>query len=211
MRRERKKSAAKSSSKFGKGLVEKSKPNLDIMSRIGKKPVIIKEGVIVSVGEEVVEIKGRETLMVIPILSGIKVEKKENELTFTPKNETKQTLSNWGTMRALVQNAISGAAKDFTKSLVIEGVGYRANMEGENLVLSLGYSHPVKFEVPKEVKINVEKNVVNISGANKQLVGETAARIRRLRKPEPYKGKGIRYSNEVVKRKAGKKAAGKTG
>lgn len=181
------------------------------MSRIGKKPVVIDEGVTVTIGEGVVEIKGAETLMVLPVLPGIKVEKKENELTFTPKNETKQTLSNWGTMRALVQNAISGATKDFTKSLVIEGVGYRANVEGENLTLNLGYSHPVKFEIPKGVKISVEKNVVNISGASKQLVGETAARIRRLRKPEPYKGKGIRYSNEVVRRKAGKKAAGKTG
>ncbi|MEX2033150.1 MAG: 50S ribosomal protein L6 [Candidatus Colwellbacteria bacterium] len=181
------------------------------MSRIGKKPVIINEGVTVSVGEETVEIKGAETLMVLPILPGITVEKKENKLTFTPKNETKQTLSNWGTMRALVQNAISGTTKDFTKSLVIEGVGYRANVEGESLILSLGYSHPVKFEIPRGIKINVEKNVVNISGAGKQLVGETAARIRKLRKPEPYKGKGIRYSNEVVKRKAGKKAAGKTG
>lgn len=200
-RRERKKSAARCFSKYGK----------NTMSRIGKKPVIIEEGVTVSVGKESVEIKSEGTLMVLPILSGIIVEKKENELTFTPKNETKQTLSNWGTMRALAQNAISGAAKDFTKSLVIEGVGYRANIEGDNLVLTLGYSHPVKFEVPKEVKINVEKNVVNISGADKQLVGETAARIRRFRKPEPYKGKGIRYSDEVVKRKTGKKAAGKTG
>jgi len=181
------------------------------MSRIGKKPVIIEEGVTVSVGKETVEIKGGEVLTVLPVLPGITVEKKENKLTFTPKNETKQTLSNWGTMRALAQNAISGAVKDFTKSLVIEGVGYRANIEEECLILNLGYSHPLKFEVPKGIKINVEKNVVNISGASKQLVGETAARIRRLRKPEPYKGKGIRYSNEVVKRKAGKKAAGKTG
>lgn len=181
------------------------------MSRIGKKPVIIKEGVTVVLGEGMVEIKGQENLVVLPILPGITVEKQENELVFLPQNETKQTLSNWGTMRALTQNAISGATKDFTKSLVIEGVGYRANVEGENLILNLGYSHPIKFEVPKEVKINVEKNVVNISGPNKQLVGETAARIRRLRKPEPYKGKGIRYSDEVVKRKAGKKAAGKAG
>ena len=181
------------------------------MSRIGKKPVIIEEGVTVSVGKETVEIKGGEVLTVLPVLPGITVEKKENKLNFTPKNETKQTLSNWGTMRALAQNAISGAVKDFTKSLVIEGVGYRANIEEGYLILNLGYSHPLKFEVPKGIKINVEKNVVNISGASKQLVGETAARIRRLRKPEPYKGKGIRYSNEVVKRKAGKKAAGKTG
>lgn len=200
LKQERKKSAARCFLKYGK----------DTMSRIGKKPVIIKEGVTVNVGKGSIEIKGEGTLMVLPILSGIIVEKKENELTFTPKDGTKQVRSNWGTMRALAQNAVSGAAKDFTKSLVIEGVGYRANVEGENLILNLGYSHPVRFEVPKEIKISVEKNVVNISGTDKQLVGEIAARIRRLRKPEPYKGKGIRYSDEIVKRKAGKKAAGKT-
>ncbi len=181
------------------------------MSRIGKKPVIIEEGVTVNILEDAVEIKGQTTTTALPILPGIKIEKKENELIFIPGNETKQTLSNWGTMRALVQNAVSGAARDFTKSLVIEGVGYRANMEGEKLVLSLGYSHPVRFDIPKGVKITVERNVLTVAGADRQLVGETAARIRKLRKPEPYKGKGIRYEGEIIKRKAGKKAIGKTG
>ncbi len=165
----------------------------------------------VAVGEETVEIKGAAATLTLPILAGIKIEKKENEIILTPENETKQTASNWGTMRALLQNAVSGAAKDFSKTLVIEGVGYRANLEGENLILNLGYSHPVKFNVPKGIMVSVEKNVLNVSGADKQLVGETAARIRKLRKPEPYKGKGIRYANEVVKRKAGKKAVGKAG
>ncbi|MBI2594767.1 MAG: 50S ribosomal protein L6, partial [Candidatus Colwellbacteria bacterium] len=148
------------------------------MSRIGKKPVIIEEGVTVNILEDAVEIKGQTTTTALPILPGIKIEKKENELVFIPGNETKQTISNWGTMRALVQNA----------SLVIEGVGYRANMEGEKLVLSLGYSHPVRFDIPKGVKITVERNVLTVAGADRQLVGETAARIRKLRKPEPYKG-----------------------
>lgn len=164
-----------------------------------------------SVTEGSIEIKGANGEATLPILPGVSVEKKENEIVFTPKNDAKQTLSNWGTMRALTQNAISGAATDFTKTLIIEGVGYRANPEGEKLVLSLGYSHQIKFDIPKGVKIAVDKNTVNISGADKQLVGETAARIRRLRKPEPYKGKGIRYANEVIKRKAGKKAVGKAG
>lgn len=181
------------------------------MSRIGKKPIVVAEGVAVDIGAGSVEIKGADVAMTLPILPGIKVERKENKLIFTPENKDKQTISNWGTMRALVQNAISGAAKDFTKSLIIEGVGYRASVEGENLVFNLGYSHPVRFEIPKGVKITIEKNVVNVSGADKQRVGETAARIRRLRKPEPYKGKGIRYVGEVIKRKAGKKAVGKTG
>lgn len=181
------------------------------MSRIGKKPVIIEEGVTAEIESGTIMIKGANSTITLPILSGIKVEKKENELVFTPENETKQTFSNWGTMRALTENAIKGAGKDFSKSLVIEGVGYRANVEGESLVLNLGYSHPIRFKVPNGIKITVEKNVVTIAGADKQIVGETAARIRRMRKPEPYKGKGIRYSNETIKRKAGKKAVGKAG
>ena len=181
------------------------------MSRIGKKPIIIEDGVTVDAGESAVEVKGPTATITLPILPGVKIEKKEREIIIIPENETKQTISNWGTMRALLQNAISGAAKEFTKTLVIEGVGYRANLEGENLVLSLGYSHPVKFSIPQGIKVSVEKNVLSVSGADKQLVGETAARIRRKRVPEPYKGKGIRYADEVVRRKAGKKAIGKTG
>lgn len=181
------------------------------MSKIGKKPVTIGEGIIVNVGEDVVEIKGGNSILTIPILPGVKVEQKENNLVFTPRNSTKQTLSNWGTMRALVENAIKGAAEDFIKVLIIEGVGYRANVEGQNLLLNLGYSHPVKFGIPEGIKVTVEKNTVSVAGPSKQLVGETAAQIRRLRKPEPYKGKGIRYADEVVRRKAGKKAVGKVG
>lgn len=181
------------------------------MSKIGKKPVLIREGVTVNVGERSIEVKGANGEAALPILPGVKVEKKENELIFIPENDSKQTLSNWGTMRALVENAVRGASQDFTKNLAIEGVGYRANVEGEKLVLNLGYSHQIKFDIPKGVKIIVDKNTLNLSGADKQLVGETAARIRRLRKPEPYKGKGIRYTDEVIKRKAGKKAVGKTG
>lgn len=181
------------------------------MSRIGKRPVIIREGVSVNIGEDIIEIKGPSTAVNVPILSGITVIKKENELVFAPTDATKQTMSNWGTMRALTENAIEGLAKGFTKNLAIEGVGYRANVEGENLVLNLGYSHPIKFNIPEDVQITVEKNTIRVAGPDKQLVGETAARIRRLRKPEPYKGKGIRYINEVIKRKAGKKAVGKTG
>lgn len=179
------------------------------MSRIGKRSIVIEDGVVINVGEKVVEIKGKNADLKLPILPGIKVEKKEKQLLFTPENQTKQTMSNWGTMRALAQNAISGSTRDFSKSLIIEGVGYRASLEGENLVLSLGYSHPIKFKAPNGIKISVEKNVLKISGADKQLVGETAARIRKLRKPEPYKGKGIRYADETIKRKAGKKAVGK--
>ena len=181
------------------------------MSKIGKRPILIPEGVAVNVSEDTIEIKGSNGETVLPLLPGIKVEKKDDQLVFIPQGETKQTQSNWGTMRALTDNAINGALKDFSKSLIIEGVGYRANMEGEKLLLNLGYSHTIRFDVPKGIKITVDKNTLNILGSDRQLVGETAARIRRLRKPEPYKGKGIRYSDEVVKRKAGKKAVGKAG
>ena len=181
------------------------------MSKIGKKPVVIGEGVTVNLGEDSIEVRGEGIALSLPILSGIKVQREENELIFIPQNSTKQTISNWGTMRALTENAILGAAKDFTKTLIIEGVGYRANVEGQKLVLNLGYSHSVEFNIPEGIKITVLKNTVSVAGPSKQLVGETAAQIRRLRKPEPYKGKGIRYSDEVVKRKAGKKAIGKTG
>ncbi len=181
------------------------------MSRIGKKPIILEEGVEVEIKEAVIEIKGPNASLKVPILPGIKVEKKDNQIIFTPQNNTKQTLSNWGTIRSLVQNAVFGATRDFAKSLIIEGVGYRAALDGQDLILNLGYSHPVRFSVPEGIKVKVERNTITVGGADKLLVGEMAARIRRLKKPEPYKGKGIRYSNEIIRRKIGKRAVGKTG
>lgn len=181
------------------------------MSKIGKKPIVIPEGIAVEVKEDVISVKGKNAELSVPVLSGINVELKDGELIFSPSGKDKQTISNWGTLRALVQNAVDGASKNFTKTLIIEGVGYRASIEGAELVLSLGYSHQIRFPMPEGVNITVEKNSVIISGPEKELVGEVAAKIRRFRKPEPYKGKGIRYSDEVVRRKAGKKAVGAGG
>ena len=178
------------------------------MSKIGKKPITIPEGVVIDIKDGVINIKGKNAEAVVPILPGIEVSQKEGMLVFTPEDKKKQTVSNWGTLRALTQNAIFGALEDFTKALVIEGVGYRANIEGNELVLNLGYSHSIRFEIPEGVIITVEKNNVTIAGSDKALVGEVAAKIRSFRKPEPYKGKGIRYSDEVIRRKAGKKAVG---
>ena len=113
---------------------------------------------------------------------------------------------NVGTMWSLARNAAQGVLSEFSKVLEIEGIGYRASIEGDTLVLSLGYAQPVRFKIPKDVSVRVEKNVITISGVDKQLVGETAATIRQLKKPEPYKGKGIRYRGEIIRRKAGKKA-----
>lgn len=181
------------------------------MSKVGKKPIVIPQGVTVTVGADNLTVKGKEGTIVLPILTYTKLESKDNLLTVTSKGENKQELANWGTMRALAQNAINGVASGFTKELEIQGVGFRASMEGANLVLNLGFTHPIKFETPAGIKISVEKSLVKVFGADRNLVGQTAAKIREFRKPEPYKGKGIRYKGEVVKIKAGKKVAGATG
>jgi len=181
------------------------------MSKIGKKPVIIPEGVKVEIKDDAVLVEGPSATLGIPLLEGIKIELKDGRVNFLAEDTTKQTRSNWGTMRALVQNAVQGVTESFKKRLIIEGVGYRANVEGEELVLQLGYSHLVRFPIPEGIKIAVQKNSIEVEGPDKALVGETAARIRNLRKPEPYKGKGIRYSDEVIRRKAGKRAVGAGG
>lgn len=181
------------------------------MSKIGTKPVTIPEGVTVDIKNGEVEVKGKNAALSVPFLDGVEIQKKDSEIIFSPSKKTKQAMSNWGTMRSLVQNAVTGVTEDFSKELVVEGVGYRANVEGKELVLGLGFSHQIKFSIPDGIEISAEKNVIKISGADKAQVGETAAEIRSFRKPEPYKGKGIRYSDEVVKRKAGKKAVGSEG
>ena len=181
------------------------------MSKVGKKPITIPQGVTVTVDADKLTVKGKEGSIVLPILKYTKVESKDNQLTVTSGGANKQELANWGTMHALAQNAINGVAAGFTKELEIQGVGFRASMEGANLVLNLGFTHPIKFTTPEGIKISVEKSTVKIFGADRNLVGQVAAKIRAFRKPEPYKGKGIRYKGEVVKIKAGKKVAGATG
>lgn len=181
------------------------------MSKIGKKPITIPDGVNVSLQDSRLEIKGKEGTITLPVLPHIAVEVKDKEIIVTSSAEHSQGRSNWGTMRALAQNAVSGVSSGFTKELEIQGVGYRASMEGNTLVLNVGFTHPVKFPVPATIKIAVEKGFIKIFGPDKNLVGEVAAKIRAIKKPEPYQGKGIRYKNEVVKIKAGKKVAGATG
>lgn len=181
------------------------------MSKVGKKPIIIPQGVTVTVGADILTVKGKEGSITLPILAHTKLEAKENQLTVTSGGEDKQALANWGTMRALAQNAINGVGTGFTKELEIQGVGFRASMDGANLVLNLGFTHPIKFVTPEGIKISVEKSTIKVFGADRNLVGQVAAKIRAFRKPEPYKGKGIRYKGEVVKIKAGKKVAGATG
>ncbi len=177
------------------------------MSKIGKQPIAIPEGVSVQIKNGILEVKGKNGNLNIALLPGIKVEVTPAEILFTCDGKSKQAINNWGTMRALVANAVHGANNDFMKELLIEGVGYRAEIQGDNLILNVGFSHTVNFPIPQGIKISVEKNQIKILGSDKQIVGETAAKIRRIKKPEPYKGKGIMYKGEVIRRKAGKKAA----
>lgn len=181
------------------------------MSKIGKKPIDIPEGVTITEKDDILEVKGKNAVLTVPILSGIDMKTEDNSITLSPANKQKQTLSNWGTMSALLKNAIHGSMNDFSKELAVKGVGFRVALEGNVLVLNVGFSHQVKFPVPEGVKVTVDKNNIKVEGASKWLVGETAANIRQIKKPEPYQGKGIRYVDEVVRRKAGKKAAAKAG
>jgi large subunit ribosomal protein L6 len=177
------------------------------MSKIGKKPITIPEGVTVTVGSDFIEVKGKNATLSVPRLQGVTAKIANNEVVFTIESDTKQVKSNWGTLRALTQNAITGATENFKKSLIIEGVGFRAALEGTTLVMNLGFSHQIRYAIPQGITITIEKGNLTISGADKALVGQVAAKIRSYKKPEPYLGKGIRYSDEVIRRKVGKKAA----
>jgi large subunit ribosomal protein L6 len=176
------------------------------MSKIGKKIIIIPEGVTVNIGKTEITIqKGSET-MTVPVLSGVKPVREESELRFELLRNSKQARSNWGTQRALTANAVTGLMEGFEKILILEGVGYRVTKEGEGLTLNLGFSHPVSYTAVPGISFEVEKNTLKIRGRDKALVGKVAAEIRDMRPVEPYKGKGFRYHDEIVRRKAGKKA-----
>lgn len=177
------------------------------MSRLIKKPIAIASGVTVQEKDGEVLIKGPKGEEVLRILPGLSVKVGEDGVKVDTLNNTKQTRANSGTMWALIRNSIEGLSEGFKKTLEIQGVGFRAIMEGKTLVINLGYVHPVRFESPEGVTIEVEKNLIRVSGNNKEYVGQAAAQIRAFKKPEPYKGKGIRYQGEVVRMKAGKKAA----
>lgn len=153
------------------------------------------------------QVKGKNDELSLKIIPGIGVEIKDKIIVLKVLDKSRQSRANWGTMRALLNNAIIGVSEGFLKILEIEGVGYRAAMEGDNLILSLGFSHPVKVTPQKGIKISINKNMIKISGIDKNLVGQVAADIRALKKPEPYKGKGIKYQGEIIRRKEGKKAA----
>lgn len=181
------------------------------MSKIGGKEIKIPDGVTVTQQGKVLAVKGKLGAVNVPLLDMITVTIDGGVIKFAAENERKQAQSNWGTQGAQMKNAIVGVTEGFVKALDIQGIGFKAAMEGNNLTLNLGFSHPVKFAAPEGIKFVVEKNIVKVSGIDKYLVGQTAAQIRKLKKPEPYQGKGIRYVGEVVRKKAGKKVAGATG
>jgi large subunit ribosomal protein L6 len=179
------------------------------MSKVGKKPIIVPDNVEIKIENDFVLVKGPKGELKVPILKGVKVEREENLIKLSIDSKDKQIKSNWGTMRALLQNAVNGVLNPFEKKLILEGVGYRINKVGNDLELSLGFSHPVSYKAREGITFEVEKNnVLRVIGIDKALVGQVAAEIRALKKPEPYKGKGFRYADEVIRRKAGKKAAG---
>lgn len=178
------------------------------MSRIGKKPVVIPAGTTVNVSKNVITVKGKNGELKGAIHPRISVEVKEKELVVIRKTDERTDRALHGTTRANIANMIKGVTEGFTKKLELVGVGYRAEVKGKNLQLALGYSHPIIFRAPDTVKIETptQTNIV-ISGFDKQLVGLVAAKIRSFKEPEPYKGKGVKYENEVLRRKAGKTAA----
>ena len=175
------------------------------MSRVGKKPVPIPAGVTVSVEDGVVKVKGPKVALEHPVLVGTSVAIEGAEVKVSAERITRNPA--FGTMRAQIANMVHGVTTGFTKTLEIVGTGYRANMDGKKLVLQLGFSHPVEFMPPEGITIKVESPTrLTISGANKALVGQVAADIRGFRPPEPYKGKGVKYEGEYIRRKAGKAA-----
>ncbi len=181
------------------------------MSRIGKLPIPVPAGVTVTVNGQTAEVKGPKGSLNLVLHRHIQIAQADNQLTISVKHPDHQDdRALWGLWRMLIANAVTGVTTGFQVKLEINGVGFKAAVSGQKLTLNLGFSHPIEFMVPEGVTVTVEKNTMTVSGIDKQLVGETAAKIRRFKEPEPYKGKGIKYSDEVIRRKAGKvvKAAG---
>ena len=181
------------------------------MSKIGKKPIIIPSGTTVTFSGGVLSVKGSKHEIKREIPSFLDVTANDGKVLVFPKDlaklrRDKQQSADWGLTRALVNNAIKGVSEGFKEVLEFQGVGFKAAIKGENLEMSLGFSHPVHFAIPDGILIVVEKGSMTITGIDKELVGSTAARIRAIKVPEPYKGTGIKYSDEVIRRKAGKKA-----
>jgi large subunit ribosomal protein L6 len=180
------------------------------MSRIGKNPVPIPSGVTVEIKGSEVKVRGSKGELSQTLNKLVKVEQKDAEVVVIPVDESKEARAMWGLSRSLIANMVEGVTKGFSKKLIITGVGYKVALKGKNLELQLGFSHPVDVKAPEGIEFEVDSknNTIEVKGIDKQAVGEVAANIRKWRKPEPYKGKGIAYEGEYIPRKAGKSAAG---
>ena len=178
------------------------------MSRVGQSPVAIPDGVEITIAEGVLTAKGKLGTQIVDLLPVVEVSVEDGNVVVKPVNDGKRARTMWGTTRSLVSNAVVGVSEGFTRRLEVNGVGYRAQVQGKKLNLQLGYSHDIAFDVPEDIKIEIEGdrgNVIAVSGPNKQRVGQVASEIRGFRKPEPYKGKGVKYADEQTLRKEGKK------
>lgn len=174
------------------------------MSRIGKLPLQVPSGVTITVDSDVISVKGAKGELTVPHLSDVTVALDGDQAIVTRNNEGRTARAQHGLQRALLNNAVEGVSKGFEKKLEVSGVGFRVSGGGQNLEMALGFSHPVKYEAPQGITLTVNKMEITVAGINKQQVGQVAADIRALKKPEPYKGKGIKYADEVILRKAGK-------
>ena len=178
------------------------------MSRIGKKPIPIPTGVTGKVGPDAVEVQGPKGKLRQPIPPGIAFAQDNGALVAKPEREDKELKKFYGLARSLVANAVTGVTEGFKKELDIVGIGYRAELKGKQVHFALGYSHPIVFDIPNGIDITVDKQThITVTGVDRQLVGQVAANIRRMRKPDPYKQKGVRYTGEVLKKKVGKTGA----
>jgi len=178
------------------------------MSRIGKEPITLPSGVKVEVKGTHVKVTGSKGALERDVRPEVEIKLEDNSLIFTPKGTSKRVMAFWGMTRTLINNMVIGVDKGFEKKLVVEGVGYRGKVSGSTLTLNVGYSNPVEFKLPEGISADIDKeNIITVGGIDKELVGQIAARIRDIRKPEPYKGKGIRYIDEHIVRKVGKAGA----
>lgn len=177
------------------------------MSRLGKLPISIPQGTQVKIENDFIIVKGPKGELKEKTNKIVKIEITEKEIITSINDiESKKEKAFWGLYRSLIQNMVTGVNEGYEKKLEINGVGYKVSLQGKKLVLNVGFSHPVNFELPEGISALVEANIITISGFDKQLVGEVAAKIRKVKKPEPYKGKGIKYTDEIIRRKAGKSA-----
>lgn len=178
------------------------------MSRIGKQTISIASGVEAKIADKTFTVKGPKGTLTRVFPGNVTINIADNQITFTPKNaDDKKNRALWGTYASHVKNMVNGVTTGYSKKLILEGVGFKSEVAGSTLKLALGFSHPVNVEIPAGLEVKAEKNNITVSGIDKEMVGQFAANVRSLKKPEPYKGKGFHYDDEVVRRKQGKKAA----